>query len=118
MNARPRVMKKVDRDPFSNGESYDRFDCRNCSGCIKNSVYDPKRDRYTNADDKNMPNRCAILRDIMLRMYSNTPISQRTIDVCENFTLHGVLCPYRKTERSKPKTHRPIKGQLQLFTEQ
>ena len=107
-------MKKVDRDPFSNGTQYMMFDDANCGHCIKNSVWDEARDRYTNADEDNMPNRCSILRDIMNRMVSSKPIHQRTVDVCDNYTLHGVLCPYRKTERSKPKTHRPIKGQLKL----
>lgn len=110
-------MKKVDKDPFSNGTEHSIFECRNCDDCIKNSVWDEKHKRYTNADDKFVPNRCSVLRDIMLRMTGNDLINQTTYDICRNFTLYGVLCPYRKTERSKPKSHRPIKGQMELFNE-
>lgn len=107
-------MKKIDRDPFSNGESYDRFDRRNCSGCIKDSVYNPKRDKYTNVDKNNMPNRYAILRDILTRMFCNEPINERTIKVCDDFTLRGIKCPYRKTEWPKRKAKGQSKEQLSL----
>jgi len=107
-------MKKIDRDPFSNGTQHMMFEEANCDHCIKNSVWDEARDRYTNADEDNMPNRCSILRDIMNRMVSSKPINQRTVDVCDNYILHGVLCPYRKTEWPKRKAKGQSKEQLSL----
>lgn len=93
-------MKKVDKDPFSNGESFDRFEYKNCNRCIKASQ--PREDgTYTNAGKDNMPNKCSIQRDIIIRMFSNEPIKQKTIDICKDFTLRGALCPYLKTERKK-----------------
>lgn len=93
-------MKKVNKDPFSNGTDFSVFEHYNCNKCIKSSQ--PKEDgTFTNADKNNMPNKCSIQRDIVIRMFSNEPIKQKTIDICENFTLKGVLCPYIKTERKK-----------------
>lgn len=107
-------MKKVNKDPFSNGESYDRFDWANCDGCIKNSVYDTKHDRYTNSDEHGMPIKCSILRDIMTRMFCNEHINERTIKVCEDFTLRGIKCPYRKTEWPRKKPKKQPKEQMKL----
>ena len=104
-------LKKVNRDPFSNGEEHRIWEHYNCDRCIKNSNYDEKRDKYTNADEHNMPNKCSILRDIMTRMFCNEPIKQETIDVCNNFIFHGTLCPYMKTERKKYKKKGPINQQ-------
>ena len=99
-------MKKIDKDPFSNGEELDRFEYKNCNRCIKASQ--PREDgTYTNADKHNMPNKCSIQRDIIIRMFCNEPINERTIKVCYDFTLHGILCPYLKTERKKyPKRYK------------
>lgn len=49
----------------------------------------------------NMPNRCSIQRDIIIRMASNEPIKQKTIDICEAFVFGRQLCPYLKTKRKK-----------------
>lgn len=68
--------------------------------------------RYTNADDDNMP-KCSIQRDIVTRMMCDQPIKQETIDICNNFVLHGTLCPYRKTERPKRK-QKVINNQTQI----
>lgn len=106
-------MKKVDKDPFSNGTEEMMFESSNCDYCIKNSVWIETENRYTNADKDNMPNKCSILRDIIFRMVTGNPISQRTIDVCKNFTLRGVLCPYLKTRRAKGVKKQP-KEQLSL----
>ena len=107
-------MKKVDKDPFSNGTELMMFESACCDLCIKNSVYDEKKDRYTNADVDNMPNRCSILRDIMYRMVTNKPINERTIKVCRDFILADILCPYMKTERPKGKARKEPKEQLTL----
>lgn len=93
-------MKKVDKDPFSNGSEEMMFECQCCSECIKYS-YMRKDGTFTNADDMNMPNRCSIQRDIITRGVCNEPINERTIQVCEDYTLRGIICPYRKTKRKK-----------------
>lgn len=107
------MRKLVNQDPFSNGTAHMMFEERCCDRCIKNSVYDEKRDKYTNADEHNMPNKCSILKDIMTRMFCDEPIKQETIDVCNNFVLHGTLCPYMKTERKR--YTRKNKQQTTLF---
>ncbi len=106
-------MKKVNKDPFSNGTEFVLFEDVCCDHCIKASK--PKGDGYTfsNADEHNMPNRCSIQRDIITRMACNEPINQRTIDVCNDFTLKGIPCPYMKTERKK--YAKKIKNQLELL---
>lgn len=104
-------MKKVNKDPFSNGTEAFMFDCRCCDQCIKSSKYDQKHDRYTHADDKNMPH-CSIQRDIITRSVCNEPINQRTVDICYDFVMHGKLCPYMKTERKK--YQKKIKNQTEL----
>ena len=93
-------MKKVNQDPFSNGSEHMMFECRCCDNCIKNSWWDEKHEKFVNADDKNQP-KCSIQRDIVTRMVCDEPIKQKTIDICRDFILHGVLCPYMKTERKK-----------------
>lgn len=107
-------MKKVNKDPFSNGTEYSAFKTYCCYKCIKFSYMRPDG-TFTNADDKNMPNKCSIQRDIVTRMACDEPINQRTIDVCYDFTMHGKLCPYMKTERKKyPKK---VKNQAELFND-
>lgn len=91
---------KVNKDPFSNGMEHLAFESNNCDLCIKSSQPVDGGMRYTNADEKNMP-RCSIQRDIVTRMFCNDPIKQETIDICNNYILHGTLCPYMKTERKK-----------------
>jgi len=82
-------MKKVDRDPFSNGESFRRWDANNCDRCVKASRYIEKDDRYTVV-------RCAVQRDILQRMISPEPISQRSYDACQQWN-----CPYRQEKRKR-----------------
>ena len=106
-------MKKVNRDPFSSGTEHMRFEEYNCDKCVKSSEPIEGGLRYTNSDKDNMP-RCGVQRDIVIRMFGDTPINQRTIRICEEFTLHGVLCPYLKTEWPKRKRKRMMKGQLAL----
>ncbi len=95
-------MKKVNQDPFSNGSEHRTFEAYNCDRCIKSSEPREEGTRYTNADENNMP-KCSIQRDIVVRMFCDEPIKQKTIDICRDFTLHGTLCPYIKTERPKRK---------------
>lgn len=87
-------MKKVDKDPFSNGTEYSIWEERNCDRCWKSSHIknnsDPDYPDYT-------PITCAIQRDIFTRMVSDkTPISQRTIDICQKPD-----CPFRQERRPK-----------------
>ena len=87
-------MKKVNQDPFSNGTEFMDWDERNCQQCIKGSrmkkYSDPDYPDYT-------PLRCAIQRDIFVRMVSDKqPISQRSYDACQNAD-----CPYRKEKWPK-----------------
>lgn len=93
-------MKKVNKDPFNNGTEHMMFEERCCNKCIKASQ--PREDgTFTNADKDNMPNRCAIQRDIVTRMYCKEPINERTVKICHDFIMKGTLCPYMQTERKK-----------------
>jgi len=106
-------MKKIDKDPFSNGTEFILFEDVCCDHCIKSSK--PKKDgfSFSNADKNNMPNRCAIQRDIITRMYCNEQINERTVTICNEFIMEGKLCPYMVTHRKrKPKQ---IKGQYEMF---
>lgn len=94
-------MKKVNQDPFSNGTEHMRFEEMNCDRCIKDSHLKKDEIHYTKVV-------CAIQRDIFTRMYSNEPISQRTIDICRSFH-----CPYLKTEW--PKRKKKSKQETSLF---
>ena len=103
-------MNKVNQDPFSNGSEHRAFEAYCCNKCIKSS--EPMDDfRYTNAD-KNMMPKCSIQRDIVLRMFSDEPIKQKTIDICNDFVMHGKLCSYMKTERKK--YTKKVKNQLTI----
>ena len=97
-------MKKVDKDPFSNGTEYSLWEERNCDRCWKSSHLkkggDPDYSEYTQI-------KCAIQRDIFTRMYSDVPISQRTIDVCRMRD-----CPYRQEHRPK---YEKYKNEPKLF---
>lgn len=105
-------MKKVNKDPFSNGSEHMMFEERCCNKCIKASQ--PRQDgSFTNSDKDNMPNRCAIQRDIVTRMYCNEAINERTVQICHDFVMKGELCPYMKTERKK--YTKKIKNQLELL---
>ena len=84
-------MKKVGKDPFSNGTEFMMWNERNCERCIKNSHLKKDLTNYTKI-------RCAIQRDILTRMGSDEPIAQRTIDACEKS-----VCPHIKTEWPKRK---------------
>ena len=94
-------MKKVNKDPFSNGTEDMMFEERCCNKCIKSSQPRDGGTRYTNADKHNMPNKCSIQRDIVTRMACDEPINERTVTICNDFTMHGKLCPFMKTERKK-----------------
>lgn len=107
-------MKKIDQDPFSNGTEDMMFEDLCCNKCIKASQPRDGGTRYTNADKHNMPNKCSIQRDIILRMFSNEPINQRTIDVCYDFVMHGTLCPFMKTERKRKRYQKKVKNQTAL----
>lgn len=93
-------MKKVNKDPFSNGTEHLSFETYNCDKCIKSSVLKKDQISYTNADENNMP-KCSIQRDIVTRMDCDEPINEQTVTICNDFTVHGKLCPYMKTERKK-----------------
>ena len=105
--------KKVNQDPFSSGMEHMRWESHNCDKCVKNSVL-KKDGSYTNADKHNIPNRCAVLRDITARMFSNEPIAERVIKICNDFTRKGKLCPYLHTEWPHKKGSRIPKNQLTL----
>jgi hypothetical protein len=94
-------MKKVNQDPFSNGTDFMIWEEHNCNKCIKASQPRDGGTRYTNADKHNMPNKCSIQRDIITRMACDEPINEQTVTICNDFTMHGKLCPYMKTERKK-----------------
>lgn len=103
--------KKINKDPFGSGTSHATFETYNCNKCIKASQ--PREDgTFTNAGDDNMPNRCAIQRDIIIRMFCDDPISERTIKICEDFTLRGITCPCMKTKRKK--YTKKVKNQTEL----
>ena len=102
-------LKKVNRDPFSNGSEHMMFEERCCDRCVKHSHL--RKEGDTKWDDEYTKIVCSIERDILTRMFSNEPIKQETIDVCNNFIFHGALCPYMKTERKKYKKKCPINQQ-------
>ena len=87
-------------DPFSNGTEFAIWDAENCSLCVKASRY--KGEAVDGSADYTVC-RCAIQRDILNRMWSNEPISQRTIDVCNK--RH---CPYRQEKRKKYDPHKDV----------
>lgn len=99
-------MKKVNKDPFSNGTEHMLFEERNCNNCIKSSHL-KWEDEYTKVV-------CSIQRDILTRMWCNEEINERTIKVCEDFILHGILCPYLKTERKKYPKKYPNQTTIEL----
>lgn len=93
----------VNQDPFSNGYDHRAFEYYCCDKCIKSSKPRDGGDgliKYINLREDGWP-KCAIQRDIGLRMFSDEPINQRTIDICNDFILHGTLCPYMKIKRKK-----------------
>lgn len=98
-------MEKVNKDPFSNGEDFRWWSSRNCDKCIKSPkmVIDDLV-AYTKC-------RCAIYRDIELRMCSDEPIAQRTIDICKQND-----CPFRKEHWNKHKRKSKTAGLPSLFT--
>ena len=97
------MIKKVNQDPFSSGSDHRAFEYYCCDKCVKSSKLREGGDglvKYINEREDGMP-KCAIQRDIVLRMFSNEPIKQKTLDICRDFILHGMLCPYMKTKRKK-----------------
>ena len=107
------MWKLVDEDPFSNGTDYMLFEAHNCDRCYKSSEPRDKGMRYTNSTKDNMP-RCSIQRDIVMRIFCDEPIKRHTVEICADFTLHGTLCPYLKTERPPKHGVRNYRGQLKL----
>lgn len=105
-------LKKVNCDPFSNGTEQMMFEDICCSRCVKWSYPIDDGKRYINATEDNMP-KCSIQRDICLRMFSNDPIKQETIDVCRDFVMRGTICPYQKTKHKVVKQQ--PKNQTKLF---
>ena len=90
-------MTKVNIDPFSNGTDAMIWESENCEKCVRASRYKGESiagEEYTKC-------RCAIQRDIITRMFSDEPISQRTIDVCSQR-----YCPYRKEKYTKYEKHK------------
>ena len=98
-------MKKIDRDPFSNGTEFMMWEEHNCDRCWKSSRLRKAGD--TKYEDEYTKVRCAIQRDIFIRMCSNEPIAERTIDICRS----GV-CPFREEKRKK---YEKNKGLPKLF---
>lgn len=98
-------MKKIDKDPFSNGTEFDFWNERNCERCVKASRYKGE----TIAGEEYPKVKCAIQRDIFTRMMSNQPISQRTIDICSHAD-----CPYRQEQRPT-KRYEKHKNEPKLF---
>lgn len=92
-------MKKVNKDPFSNGTEHMMFEECCCENCIKHSHM--KKEGDTKYEDEYTKIVCSIERDIFIRMGCNEPINERTVTICNDFTMHGKLCPYMKTERKK-----------------
>lgn len=100
-------MAKVNQDPFSNGEDHRWWTARNCDRCYKS----PKMVlsdliAYTKC-------RCAVYRDIEERMFSDEPITQRTIDICKKND-----CPLRKEHWPKHKRRSKTAGLPSLFKEE
>lgn len=103
-------MKKVNQDPFSNGTEYMMFEDLCCNKCIKHSHM--KKEGDTMYEDEYTKIVCLIERDIFIRMGSNEPINEQTVTICNDFVMHGKLCPYMKTERKK--YQRKVKNQTEL----
>lgn len=96
------MLKLVDKDPFSNGTEHGIWTTRNCDRCVKSAHYRGEdvcgMDMYTKC-------RCSIYRDIGTRMFSNEPIAQRTIDICQKRD-----CPFRQERWKKyPKKELTLK---------
>ena len=110
------MKKLIDRDPFSNGTELMRFETYNCDKCfksIKSSKPIKNRLSFTNCNKDGLP-KCSIQRDIVTRMFCNEPIKEATVKICNEFSLHGVLCPYMKTEYPKKKSNKIDKNQTQI----
>ena len=99
-------MKKVNQDPFSNGEEFRWWSARNCDKCIKSpKMVVSDLVAYTKC-------RCAIYHDIETRMVSDEPIAQRTIDICRKND-----CPFRKEHWPKRKRKSKTANLPSLFEE-
>lgn len=97
-------MEKVNQDPFSNGEEHRWWSARNCDKCIKQSHYSERFEKFIV--------RCAVCRDIEIRMISDEPIAQRTIDICRKND-----CPFRKEHWPKRKRKSKTANLPSLFEE-
>lgn len=108
------MKKLIDKDPFSNGMEHMSFESNNCDLCIKSSEPRDGGDglvKYINERKDGLPI-CSIQRDIVVRMFSNKPIKQETIDICNNYVLHGIICPYRQTQRKH--YQKQVKNQITI----
>ena len=89
-------MRRIEEPAFSNGSEFMNFIAKNCEKCIKYSHFSEKMNDYTKY-------KCSIQRDIEEQMALDSPISARTLEVCNDFTMHGKLCRFCKTERKTTK---------------
>lgn len=105
-------MKKINKVPFSNSTEFMMFDDACCSKCIKASQM-RENGTFTNADEYNLPNKCAVQRDIMIRMICDNLINERTVQICFDFIMKGILCPYMQTKHKK--YTKKDKNQLELL---
>ena len=109
-------MRKVNKDPFSKGTEFMMFEDACCNKCIKASQPRDGGDGlvyYTNERDDGLP-KCSIQRDNVIRMFTNKPINERTIQICHDFIMKGTLCPYRKTYRKTTSKKRAKTDKNQL----
>ena len=95
-------MKTTTEPLFSNGTEMMWFQDRNCSRCVKASVYNPKTDEYTAF-------KCTIDRDIQMQAAGLYEVNQQSYDIC-----HAGICPKIQTEYKKVFKKREIKNQLEL----
>lgn len=100
-------MTKVNRDPFSNGEDYRWWMSRNCDKCIKSSCLNFETGEFERKS------RCSIFRDIEVRMLSDEPIAQRTIDICKKND-----CPFRREHWKRHRRKSKTAGLPSLFKEE
>ena len=104
--------KLIDQDPFSNGTEHMYFEEHNCDMCVKGS-HARMDGTFSNSDKNNIP-KCPIQRDIVIRMFSNDPINEETVEICRDFILEEKRCKHLQTERKK-RNKKKYKNQIELF---
>lgn len=80
-------LKKVNKNPFSNGTEFMIWTNYNCDRCWKQQPFLENEQKYGKF-------RCSIQRDIITRMFTDKPIKQAVIDICAHKE-----CPYKKERR-------------------